>query len=89
VARIVHASTSSVKRWKDKLDEFGSEGLEPHPHPGRTPFLTARQKQQLVSLLEKGPLASGYHTDRWTCHRVADVIERQFDVTYHAGDLLI
>ena len=85
VARIVHASTSSVKRWKDMLDEFGSEGLEPNPHLGRLPFLTAKQKQQLVDLLTAGPLASGFHTDQWTCPRVADVIERQFGISYHAN----
>lgn len=84
VARFVHASSSSVKRWKDMLEESGWEGLEPNLHPGRTPLLSARQKHQLVTLLEKGPLASGFHTDQWTCPRVADVIERQFGVIYHA-----
>lgn len=67
------------------LEELGLGGLESHPHPGRTPFLTAREKQELVTLLEEGPLASGFRTDQWTCPRVADVIERTFGVTYHAA----
>jgi transposase len=85
VARVVHASTSSIKRWKDMLEESGWEGLEPHPHPGRIPFLTLQEKQELVTVLEDGALAFGFHTDRWTCPRVAQVIEREFGVTYHAA----
>jgi transposase len=84
VARIVHASASSVKRWKDVLDESGWEGLEPKPHPGRTPQMTTVQKRELVKLLEHGPLAAGYRTEQWTCPRVADVIQQHFGVTYHA-----
>ena len=84
VARIVHASSSSVKRWKDMLEEVGWEGLESNPHPGRRPQLTVQQKQRLVTLLKEGPLASGFGTDQWTCPRVADLIQRQFGVTYHA-----
>ena len=84
VARIVHASASSVKRWKDVLDESGWQGLEPKPHPGRTPQMTIGQKQELVKLLENGPLAAGYRTEQWTCPRVADVIQQNFGVTYHA-----
>ena len=84
VARTVLASPSSVQRWKDTLEEVGWEGLDPKPHPGRTPELTSRQKQLLVELLEKGPLSAGFRNDQWTCPRVADVIRRQFGVRYHA-----
>ena len=85
VARIVDASTSSVKRWNDMVEESGLEGLEPHPHPGRASFLTVQEKQKLVTLLEEGPLASGFRTDQWTCPRVSKVIEQRFGVTYHAA----
>jgi len=36
-------------------------------------------------LLLKGPKALGYQTPRWTCLRVADLIQREFGVRYHAG----
>ena len=67
------------------LEESGWEGLEPHPHPGRTAFLTVQQKQELVTVLEEGALAFGFRTDRWTCPRVAHVIEQSFGVTYHTA----
>jgi hypothetical protein len=36
-----------------------------------------------VRLLVKGPLAHGYHTNLWTTARIAEVITREFGVTYH------
>jgi transposase len=57
--------------------------LASKPHPGRTPYLDAEQKQRLVEILLKGPLAAGYPTDLWTCPRVAEVIAREFGVHYH------
>jgi transposase len=46
--------------------------------------MTIGQKQELVKLLEDGPLAAGYRTEQWTCPRVADVIQQNFGVRYHA-----
>lgn len=84
VARIVSASPSSVKRWKDSLDSGGLDSLKPKPHTGRSPRLSREQQRRLVSILVKGPLAAGYATDQWTCPRIADVIEQHFEVRYHA-----
>jgi transposase len=83
VARIVHASPSSVQRWKAAL-EVGEKGLDPKPHSGRTPSLTVQQKALLAELLAKGPRAFGYRNERWTCSRAAKVIQCEFGVTYHA-----
>ena len=33
----------------------------------------------------QGPEKFGYETPLWTCPRVADLIEREFGVSYHAG----
>jgi len=37
----------------------------------------------LVRLLLKGPLAHGYPTNLWTTARIAELITRQFGVSYH------
>ena len=83
VGRLVGASPSSVKRWKEMIDKGGMEALKAKPHPGRTPRLSIRQKEKLKKVLLKGPVAAGYHTDLWTCRRVAEVIEKVFGVSYH------
>ena len=85
VARIVKASKSSVKKWKDTLDQGGLDALKAKPHPGRAPRLSAAQKRRLVSVLLRGAPAAGYRTDLWTSRRVAEVIKRKFGVRYHPG----
>lgn len=85
VARIVKASKSSVKGWKDAVDRAGLDALNAKPHPGRKPRLNRAQKKQLVRILLRGPLDAGYRTDLWTCQRVAEVVERKLGVRYHPG----
>ena len=36
-----------------------------------------------MRLLLKGPLAHGYNTNVWTTARIAEVIRREFGVSYH------
>jgi len=83
VARLVDASPSSVSRWKEAYHTHGEEGLKAKPHPGRGAGLSDADKEHLVALLLAGPVAAGYDTELWTCARVAQVIERNFGITYH------
>ena len=87
IARIVGASLSSVKRWKRAWTEGGVAALAAKPHPGPAPKLSDDQKQELVKILKAGPIAAGYSTDLWTCARVAEVVRRMFDVSYHPDHL--
>ena len=34
-----------------------------------------------------GPLAAGFETDLWTCPRVAQVVRREFGISYHPDHL--
>ena len=52
---------------------------------GRLPRLSEKQRQQLEKLLVAGPERIGYETPLWTCPRVADLIEQEFQVRYHEG----
>lgn len=83
VMKIVEASESSVKRWKRAVKEGGMEALKAKPHPGPTPRLDAAQKRKLVRLLLAGPIKAGYHNELWTCARVAEVIAKRLQVSYH------
>lgn len=85
VAELVECSLSSVKRWKAAWKKGGVDAVAAKAHPGRTPRLSRNQKRQLEKILLRGPLASGYTTDLWTCPRVAQVIRRRFGVKYHAA----
>jgi len=83
VARAVKSSTSSVWRWRQAYRAEGWEGLRPRPIPGRPAKLSLSQKEKLLRILERGPVAAGYTTDLWTLRRVAQVIRRRFRVRYN------
>jgi transposase len=87
IARRVGASLSSVKRWKRAWKEGGVAALAAKPHPGPKPKLSSDQKQELVAILRRGPAAAGYRTDLWTCARVAEVVRKEFRVSYHPDHL--
>ena len=67
------------------IEEDGIAALAAKPHPGKAPRLTRNERQKLVEILLKGPLKAGFSTELWTCPRVAQVIQREFGVSYHAG----
>jgi transposase len=87
VARLVGAGHSSVKKWKIALAKGGMDALAAKPHPGTPSKLDDAQKARLVEIMVAGPLASGYHTDLWTCPRVADIVQKTFGVSYHPDHL--
>ena len=83
VARRVGAAPSSVKRWKDAVEDGGPEALKSKPHTGRPARLSPQQRQHLLKVLNQGPRASNLRTDRWNCKLVGTVIRRLYRVRYH------
>jgi len=83
VARTIGAAPSSVKRWKDALEEGGKNALKSKPHTGRPSRLSTKQRQDLLHILQQGPRAANLRADQWTCQRVGTVIRRSFGVKYH------
>jgi transposase len=83
VGRRIGCSASSVKRWRDTRQRGGQKALKVRFSPGRPPKLSRAQGRQLVSVLLKGAMASGYSTQLWTTARVAEVIWKTFRVRYH------
>jgi transposase len=59
------------------------EGLRHKPPPGAPPRLSEDERATLPQLLAKGAEAHGFRGDVWTCERVAEVIRREFGVSYH------
>ena len=85
VACLVACAASSVMRWRNSWQRGGDDALQTRKAPGRPHKLTAAQRRQLAALLRKG--AHGYATDEWTAVRVAQLIQRRFQVDYHAGHI--
>lgn len=72
------------------MDEAGTKGgrgrLEAQaPSRRERPRLSAEQRARLPELLAQGAAAPahGFRGDVWTCERVAQVIRKEFGVSYH------
>jgi transposase len=78
-------ANQTVSRWRKEYQAGGKKALRQAGRAGRKPLLTAEQNKQLVRKLIVGPEKLGYRTPLWTCERVADLIEQEFQVRYHAG----
>jgi transposase len=87
IARQLGVSRASVCRWAATLAQEGPRGLEARPIPGRVPRLDEKAWARLGRLLDRGAMAAGFATERWTLERIAALIEREFGVHYHPGYL--
>ena len=83
IARHVGVSRASVCRWATTLAQEGPRGLEARPSPGRPPRLDEKAWARLGRLLDRGAMAAGFATERWTLGRIAALIEREFGIHYH------
>jgi putative transposase len=87
IARQLGVSRATVSDWAKKVEAEGTRGLRKKTAKGGSSKLTKEQKEKLKRLLDRGALASGFSTDRWTLQRVQELIEREFAVRYHPNYL--
>jgi len=87
IARQVGVSRATISEWAKTVKDEGRRGLHRRKAIGGVSKLTEAQKQKLKRLLDRGALACGFETDRWTLQRVAKLIEREFKVGYHPNYL--
>jgi transposase len=83
VGRLLDCAPSSVMRWRDMRTSLGTAGLRVRYSPGRPARLSKAELGRITRLLLKGAMAHGYSTDIWTTARIAEVIKREFGVSYH------
>lgn len=87
IARQLGVSRATVSDWAKKVEAEGIRGLRRRTAKGGTSKLTKEQKQRLKRLLDRGALANGFSTDRWTLQRVQALIQQEFSVSYHPNYL--
>jgi transposase len=86
VAEAVGASRAAVYAWKKAAGQHGARAKALASKPQRVPEcrLSKPQQTELKRLLKAGPRKAGFPTDLWTLPRVAQLIEREFGVSYHS-----
>ena len=83
IADALGVSKGAVSQWMKRAREEGVEGLRHKPPPGATPRLSEQERTELAELLAQGAEAHGFRGTVWTCERVAIVIRKEFEVSYH------
>jgi transposase len=83
IADALGVTEGAVSQWIKRAREEGVEGLRHKPPPGATPRLSERERAELPELLARGAEAHGFRGEAWTCERVAQMIRREFGVSYH------
>jgi transposase len=83
IARQLGVSRASVSRWAATLAQEGRRGLQARTIAGRPPRLAEKPWARLGRLLDRGAMAAGFATERWTLKRIAALIEREFGIHYH------
>lgn len=83
IARELDTGRSSVYEWLNFYNDLGAEGLKTTPPPGAAPRLTTAQQEELVEVIEAGPVEAGYRTGVWTGPMIGDLIRKRFGVQYH------
>lgn len=85
IANLLHVHRTRVHAWVSNWNAYGEEGIKEGHRSGRPCQLTLLQRQQLLDIVESGPVAYGLSTGVWTSPILAGVIQEEFDVDYHPG----
>ena len=83
IADALGVSKGAVSQWMKRAEHEGVEGLMRKPPPGAPPRLGQEQRAKLPELVARGATAHGFRGEVWTCARVAEVISKEFGVSYH------
>ena len=83
IAAAIGVTEGAVSQWISKAKTQGVQALRHQPPPGAQPKLSPEQWAQLPALLMQGAEAFGFRGQVWTTARVAEMIKRQFGVSYH------
>jgi putative transposase len=87
VSRYLGVSRATVGEWAKTIEVKGIRGLRKRKATGSASKLSNPQKEKLKKKLDRGALASGFPTDRWTLERVQELIKKEFGVIYHLNYL--
>jgi transposase len=91
IARQLRVSRRAVSRRAQRLQDAprGLAARKDRPKSARPPRLTPRQWRELLKILKKGAIHSGFETERWTLPRIRALIARRWRVRYHTAYLAV
>ena len=87
IAEALGVTQGAVSQWMKIGREQGAEGLRGKIAQGPKARLSQEQLAQLPALLSQGAEAHGFRGAVWTTHRVAQLLAKQFGVSYHPAHM--
>lgn len=88
IAHALGVTEGAVSQWMKRGRQGGGvQALRKRTSPGAPRRLSEEQQAQLEGLLLKGAEAYGFRGEAWTCERVAEVIRKEFRVSYHPAHI--
>lgn len=83
IADALGLTQGAVSQIISRAKAGGVEALYHRKPAGAKPRLTAAEKADLIAKLRQGASAHGFQGDVWTCQRIAELIKREYGVSYH------
>jgi transposase len=87
IAEALGVTQGAVSQWMKVGREQGEEGLRGKIAQGPQARLSQEQLARLPALLSQGAEAHGFRGAVWTTQRVAQLLVKQFGVTYHPAHM--
>jgi transposase len=87
IAAALAVSEAAVSRWLAAARAGGAAALRARRRSGAPSRLTPAQRTLIPELLWHGAEAYGFRGEVWTCARVAEVIAREYGVSYSVSQV--
>ena len=85
VAKLVHQSDSTVRRFLHRYNKLGFLGLKDIPNPLKDTILTNDELNEIDKVLSKSPRDNGLNYSNWTGNILTIWIEKKFGKVISIG----
>ena len=85
VAKFVHQSDSTVRRFLHRYNKHGLSGLKDTPHPLKDTILTDDELNEIDKVLSVSPRDNGLNYSNWTGNLLTIWIEKEFNKVISLG----
>ena len=85
VAKLLHQSDSTVRRYLHRYNKAGLAGLKDIPHPPKKNILTNDELKEIDKALSSSPRNAGLNFSNWTGQLIVSFVKNKFNKTIALG----
>jgi transposase len=87
IAKALGVTKGAISQWIKRAKSQGFSALQHRKPTGAPRKLSLEHWPRLLQLLKLGPTAFGFRGEVWTEPRIADVVRREFGISYHPSQI--